>query len=163
MINKEDNNSQSWASFSDESEQEENEIEQEEKSASKKKIKSSLFEELKLDNSKGRAIITTIQESENEEEGAPHTSKIDSLNRGITTMSKDLGRLEWEDGSISNNSKEGQSSTTYSNILKTKDSANPMRRSSTKTKDFLRMSTLKSDSSQGSSKFKFRAAVIIIH
>ena len=149
--------SQSWASFSEASDQEDEEVDDE--NASKKKIK--VLEEFKQENSK-RAMITTIQESENEEEGAPHASKIDSYNRGITTMSKELGRLECEDDSLSNNSKDEISSSTNSNMLKTKDSTNPFRRSSTKTKEFMRMSTLKSDSSQGSSKFKFRAIVSLI-
>ena len=154
-----EDNSQSWASLSDDSDVEETS----ERNSSIKKLRGSILEELKIDNSKGRAMITTIQESENEEEAVPHTNKVDLLNRGVTTVSKELGKLECEDDSVSSNSKDGQSSTTYSNILKSKDSTGLMRRASTKTKEFMRMSTLKSDSSQGSSKFKFRAIVISLN
>mmetsp|Transcript_41530 Transcript_41530/g.47911 ORF Transcript_41530/g.47911 Transcript_41530/m.47911 type:complete len:211 (-) Transcript_41530:701-1333(-) len=158
-----DNDSQSCASFSDESDSERPDQDAQRQS-SRKRVRLSKLEEIKEDVSdQDMKAITPIQESENEEEG-PHPSKSGMFNRGTTTFSKDHN-FGLDDDSFSSQSKsqdrsnygEAQSTVSNSKMTRSKRTSEFLARSSTKAKGILRMGSVRSDSDHSSRKFKFRS------
>ena len=103
-----DNESQSCASLSEDSDEERQEKQNKKKLKHKKK--SSVLDEIREDEILLNTGIIPIQESDNEEDAGGHGDR-HYFNRGTTTVSRELGRLDIDDDeSISSEERQERSS-----------------------------------------------------
>jgi hypothetical protein len=132
-------------------------------SPSKSKHKSGVIEEKKGGFSPRNNInITPIVEeeifdTEGNEVNDPDENppRVQLATKRTTSLLKDI---DMDDGSVSNASRDNQSNLSFGNIV-TKDSTTPIRKSSTRSREYKRVSTNRSDSSIGSKNFKFKHRV----